>query len=106
MNKHTPIQPDEFFDLYQNFKPHVSRLGSRDAKDVITFLIENTEEEVSVTEIRTALRKSQGAVSGVLWHLRALGLVNVTRQGTFRFYTINAAQMQAFLLLMASVQQT
>ena len=103
MSQHQTINPSEFYTLYEKFRPHISRLGGKDSRRVLSIFLEAPEEKQSVGQIQAATGMEQANVSGCLRPMRELGLLTMEAQGKSRIYSLNREQATALITLMATV---
>jgi ArsR family transcriptional regulator len=78
-------------DLITFFKA----LSDQTRFDIFTLLL---SREMCVCEIVDRLKLSQSLISHHLYHLRVVGLVNVRREGTWIFYSIDHEKLNQYKL--------
>ncbi len=78
-------------DLVSFFKV----LSDQTRFDILTLLL---SREMCVCEIVEQLKLSQSLISHHLYHLKVAGLVQMRREGTWAFYSINQEKLNQYKL--------
>ncbi len=78
--------------IYESLYSITTILNNDTIKKIIAVL-DQSEKEMSVTDIYTKIRRDQVTTSIELAKLRKYGLVNVRRDGKWRYYTMDRDRM-------------